>query len=147
MIKDYLEIKKEYERHKYNDPKFRKNSAIFHNIEEFIDLNEINIFYPKNMFVEDKDLEIYIFLESKILRSRLIDNDIIEIKILYLKDIKDFICECMCDGEYYHKLILKFPNDEIIVFDGTVDANIGWRNKFNKTIKKIIRIIINESEL
>lgn len=147
MINDYLEIKKEYEKHKYNDPKSRKNSAIFHNIEEFIDLNEINIFYPKNMFVEDKDLEIYIFLESKILRSRLIDNDIIEIKILYLKDIKDFICECMCDGEYYHKLILKFPNDEIIVFDGTVDANIGWRNKFNKTIKKIIRIIINESEL
>ena len=143
MIIDYLEVRGHFESHKYEGEKSRKYWSIFYNIEEFIDPNKINIFYPKNMFVRDKDLEIYIFLENKILRCRIIDNGRIEIKILFLKDIKDFTCECIYDGEYYHKLTLKFINGEIIVLDSMVDTNFSWRNKFEKKIKEIIQEIIN----
>lgn len=143
MIIDYLEVRGYFESYKYEGEKSRKHWALFHNIEEFINPNKINIFYPKNMFVQDKDLEIYIFLESKILRGRIIDDARIEIKVLFLKGIKDFTCECINEGEYYHKLTLKFINGEIIELDSMVDTNFSWRNKFEKTIKEIIQNVIN----
>lgn len=136
---DYLEIRGHFESHKYEGKKSRERWAIFYNIEEFINPNKINVFYPKNMFVQDKNLEIYIFLESKILRGRIIDDARIEIKVLSLKDIKDFTCECINDGEYYHKLTLKFINGEIIELDSMVDTNFSWRNKLEKTIKEIMK--------
>ncbi len=147
MIIDYFDVKGYFEGHRYHDLKARKYSAIFRNIEEFIDPNIINIFYPKNMFVDGKDLEIYIFLESKILRGRVLDNNITEIKILYLKDLKDFICECTFDEEYHHKLTLKFYNDEVIVLDSLVDTNYSWKYKFEKEIKEIIQIIIDKNDI
>ncbi|WP_425335893.1 DUF3908 family protein [Tissierella pigra] len=70
----------------------------------------MNVFYPKNMFVQDENLEIYIFLESKILRGRIIDDTIIEIKVLSFRDIKGFTCECINDGEFCNKLTLEFIN-------------------------------------
>lgn len=143
MIIDYLEVRGHFEGYKYEGEKSRKHWALFYNIEEFINPNKINIFYPKNMFVQDKDLEIYIFLESKILRGRIIDDARIEIKVLFLKDIKDFTCECINEGEYYHKLTLKFINGEIIELDSMVDTNFSWRNKFEKTIKEIIQNFIS----
>ena len=97
------------------------------------------------MFVDDKDLEIYVFLERKILRGRVLDNNKIEIKLLYLKDLKDFIYECTYDEECYYKLTLKFYNDEVIVFDSLVDTNFSWKNKFNKVIKEIIKVIIDKN--
>lgn len=145
MIIDYFEVRGYFEGHRYHDPKARRYSAIFRNIEEFIDPNKVSIFYPKNMFVDDKDLEIYVFLERKILRGRVLDNNKIEIKLLYLKDLKDFICECTYDEECYYKLTLKFYNDEVIVFDSLVDTNFSWKNKFNKVIKEIIKVIIDKN--
>ena len=70
MIIDYFEVRGYFEGHQISDPKARRYSAIFRNIEEFIDPNKVSIFYPKNIFVDDKDLEIYVFLERKILRGR-----------------------------------------------------------------------------
>lgn len=145
MIIDYFEVRGYFESHRYHDPKARRYSAIFLNIEEFIDPNKISIFYPKNMFVDDKDLEIYAFLERKVLRGRVLDNNKIEIKLLHLKDLKDFICECTYDEEYYYKLTLKFNNNEVIVFDSLVDTNFSWKNKFNKEIKEIIQVIIDKN--
>lgn len=139
---DYLEIRGYFESHKHKDEKSREQWSIFYNMEELIDSNKINIFYPKNMFVEDKNLEIYIFLDNKIVRGRVIDEGRIEIKILSLKDIKDFTCEYIKDGEYYHKLTLEFINGEIIELDSMVDTNFSWRNKFEKAIKEIIEKII-----
>lgn len=141
---DYLEVRGHFESHKYKGQKARKQWEIFYNIEEFIDPNKINIFYPKNMFVQDENPEIYIFLESKIFRARIIDDARIEIKVLFFTDIKDFTCECISDGgEYNHKLKLEFINGEVIELDSMVDTNLSWRNKFNKTIKEIIQNIIN----
>lgn len=139
---EYLEVRGHFETHKYEGEKSRQQWAIFYNIEEFINPNNISVFYPKNMFVEDENLEIYIFLERKILRGRIIDDGRIEIKVLFLKDIKDFICECIYDGEYYHKLTFEFINGEIIELDSMLDTNFSWRNKFEKTIKEIIKKII-----
>ena len=53
--------------------------------------------------------------------------------------------ECTYDEECYYKLTLKFYNDEDIVFDSLVDTNFSWKNKFNKVIKEIIKVIIDKN--
>lgn len=147
MIIDYFEIRDYFASRDYYEPKLRLYNAIFHNIEEFIDPNEINIFYPKNLFIEGSDLEVYILNNSQILRCRIIDEDRIEIKIFFLKDLKDFTCECVKISyeDYYDKLILKFNDNEILILDSSMDTNFSWKTKFEKQIKEIIKVIINKN--
>jgi len=140
---DYVEIKQYICGYRCFDDKARNYKAIFSNIEEFIDHSEIKFFYPKNLFLVDKDLEVYVFLDGKILRGRSLEESRIELKIFNLRDLVDFKCECIDNREeYFHKITLKFENDEIIVFDSMTDTNESWKYKFDNQIKEIIKVLI-----
>jgi len=142
---DYLEVKDYFRGDRYNDQKSRRYYSIFCNIEKFINTDDIKLFYPKNLFLNDKELEVYIFLDGKILRARPLEVNNIELKILYLKDLIDFTCECIYDGEeYYYKLVLKFTTDEL-VFNKNEDTINGWGYKFEEQIKNITKILINDN--
>lgn len=140
---DYLEVRSYFESNRHCDGKSRRCNLIFHEVEEFINSEHIKMFYPKNLFMEDKELEVYIFLEGKILRARVLEGKNIELKILYFKYLKDFVYECIYDGgEYYHKLILNFTSDEV-VFNKLEDTNSSWGPEFEEQIKNIAKLLIS----
>ncbi len=141
---DYVEIKGFFEGYRYHEPKSRKYSAMFHSIEELINSDDIKLFYPKNLFVDDKDLEVYIVLEGKILRGRFLDDNKIELRVLHLKDLKDFKCEGIYNEEGFQKIILQFKNGEEIVFNSMEDTNDNWKYKFKEHIKDVAKMLIEQ---
>lgn len=142
---DYKYIRDHLNLNRYHNQKSRQCYAIFRSIEEFINPDEVNIFYPKNLFIEDKKIEMYVFLKGKIVICKALEGNNIEQKILYLKDINDFTCECYFDDEEYnyYKLILSFVNNEVIIFDTSVDTNSSWRYKLEKQLKNIVKVLID----
>lgn len=145
MNLDYIELKRYFDREKFSAQKARKYSAIFSKIEEVIDPSEIELVYPRNLFLDDKDLEFYILLSGKILRCILLDDKTIQLQIFNLEDLKDFKCEGLYDEEGFYKLTLKFENGEVIVFSSIEDSNDNWRYQFNEHIKELVKMLIKHS--
>lgn len=140
----YAEIKRYFEGYRYYEQKSRKYSAIFRSIEELINPNEIKIFYPKNLFLDDKDLEIYIVLNGKLLRWRFGDDKKIELRILHLKNLKDFKCEGICNEEGIYKIILEFETGEEIAFNSMDDSIDNWKYTFKEHITEIAKTLIEQ---
>lgn len=139
---DYVEIKRYFESRRYSENKAGKYSNMLFKIEEFVDVNTIKLFYPKNLFVDSKDLEAYLVFEDKILRGKILEDNNIEITALRLKDLTDFKCECTCNPDGYHRLTMKFQNGETLVFNSVEDTNTSWSHKFEKLIKDLLKLLI-----
>lgn len=142
MIIDYIENKRYFDSHRYSDKNARKYSDMLCKIEEFIDPSDIKLFYPKNLFVDDKDLEVYVILDRNILRGRILDDNKMELTTLRLKDLLHFKCECTYNIEGFHKLTLRFKNDEVVIFDSMEDSNDSWRYKFENQIKELTKLFV-----
>lgn len=142
MEVSYVEIKGYFDGHRYSDNKSRKYSNMLCKIEEFIDVNTIKLFYPKNLFVDHKELEAYVVFEDKLLRGRILEDTNIEITTLKFKNLIDFKCECTCNPEGFHRLTMKFENDETVVLDSVEDTNTSWSHKFENQIKEVSKLLI-----
>lgn len=142
MEVSYVEIKRYFENHRYSNNQARKYSNMLFKIEEFIDVNTIRLFYPKNLFVDDKELEVYVVFEEKILRGRILEDTNIEITTLKFKNLTDFKCECTCKSEGFHRLTMKFENNETVVLDSMEDTNTSWSHKFENQIKELVKHLI-----
>ncbi|HHX16723.1 MAG TPA: DUF3908 family protein [Mollicutes bacterium] len=141
---EYSELSSYFETYKYYDETSGRYSAIFSNIEELIDTDQIKIFYPKNLKVVDKDLEVFLILDGKILYGKSLENNDVEIKVYFLKDINDITYKCSWYGEdSFHKISLKFNSDVILEFDSMNDAtSYSRRIELEMVIKEIIRMLM-----
>lgn len=142
MKLEYNEIKSYFYGYWDSDEKTRNCRSIFNNIEMFVNPNEIRFFYPKNLFVKEKDLEIYIFLNDKIIKGGIVDNNI-ELNIYNLKNLIGLRCECInYYEEFYHKIVMNFINEDVIILNSIDDSKDTWRYKFEEQIKDIIKELI-----
>lgn len=140
----YCELSSAVERNPYRDMRTKKYSDIISNINELIDPQQVKLFYPKYIDVEDKNLDIILFLDGKILYGKNIEKKDVEIKIYLFQEIKDIIYKCCYHGEdYFHRLTLKFSNGEVLEFDSMDDAeSYSRRRDLENVIKEIAKSII-----
>ena len=142
---NYLEIKQLLQSNRYSNNKSRIFSDILFKIEELVDVDTIRFFYPKNLFVVDKDLEAYLVFEDKILWGRMLpnkSNNNFVLEILRFKDITDLKYDCSCCRDGFHKLTIKFKNGTTIVFNSMEDTNSSWCHKFEDLIKDLLKFLI-----
>lgn len=141
---DYNELSLAVERNIYTNDRTRKYGGIISNINELIDPNQVKLFYPKYIDVEEKNVDIILFLDEKILYGKNIEKKNVEIKIYFLKEIKEIIYKCnYYYEEYFHILTLKLYNNEILEFDSMEDADsYSRRRELENVIKEIAKSIL-----
>lgn len=143
MSIDYEEVRDYYRGFNYNDERNKENSHIFSKIEELININEIKSFYPKNLFLDEKKLEVYIFFENKLLLGQNFKNDKVKIKIIDLNYLKEFKIESNWYEEGINRITLKLDQEEI-VFNSLEDSNENWKYRFKEEINNIFQLLIKE---
>lgn len=142
MNLDFVGLKDYFDSERFSGQKPRKYSAIFSKIETVIDTGKIEMVYPKNLFLDDKDLEVYVVSGGKILSCILLDDKKIQLQILNLKDLKNFKCEGLYDEKGFRRITLEFGNDEVITFDSDEDTNDDWKSAFREHIKDLAKVVI-----
>lgn len=113
-------------------------------VNEFIVQEEIKVFYPRNLFVEDKDTELLFFTEDKVYLVTGEDDQEgkINIGVLYLKNIVDYNFEIESASGYENvKLFIRFSNDRTIELNAHDETNSSWRNGYANKVKQIIKLL------
>lgn len=136
---NYKKIKTYCEKYRYSE---RKYYNVLIKMEELIDINVMELFYPKNIFSDNNKVEFYIFFEDKILRGKISKNTDIEIKTFKFQNIIDFKFECDFKNQGFCRLTIKFKSEEVIVFDSIEDANETWCYEFGNKIREIYKFIL-----
>lgn len=140
---DFADFKKKFDDGLYGGIKSSQYSKLIFKLDEFIDSNKIQLFYPRNLFLEDKELEVFIFIDNKLIIGKNINAGRIEIKVLKLNDIRDLKSECTYYKDGFHRLTVTFTNNETLVFDSAEDTNESWRYSFENHIKELTKFLIN----
>lgn len=128
-----------------------KYELLVKKIEEIIKENDIKIFYPKNLFIEqEKEPEIYCFIQNnKILRFKHKDkentnekNTKTEIKIFNLNNVSDITINSSNPYSEEIELIIKFNNGDKISFNNELDTNYYHYDNFKKIILEIAKSLL-----
>lgn len=144
MKRDYEEIKNYFKQHAKDNDKDLKYISMIDEIEHFVDVKKIRGCYPKNLFVDEKELELYLIMDDKMLRCTGAEEERIELTVFRFNDIIDMRFDFAFGFMITHKLELKFKNGETVVLDSQKDTNDGWIHKFEDEIKALIRHLLKE---
>jgi hypothetical protein len=138
---DYKEIRDYFYNNRYRDNTTRKYADMFGKISQIIDENDILCFYPKYLFVDEQNLQLYLVLKNnKFIKVWINEEKRIVMRFLNMNKIKNIIYECPLDeyGDYRLTLILE-ENIEEITFNSKEDTNEHWKYKFNEAICSMVK--------
>jgi len=133
---DYKEIRDYFYNNRYRDNASRKYADMFEKVSQIIDKNDILCFYPKYLFVDEQNLQLYFVLKNnKFIKVWINEEKKIVMQFLNMNKIKNIIYECPLDdyGDYRLTLILE-ENEEEIIFNSKEDTNERWKYRFNEAI-------------
>jgi len=110
-------------------------------IGKIMDISGIKVIYPKNLFVHDKQVEIYLFNgESQIIKVTYEGGEVYT--CLYLsKDIVNISSKIKCDNNS-RSLLIKFSNDEVIELNSLNDTNAYHTYRFDELIIGIWKLFL-----
>jgi hypothetical protein len=69
----------------FGDPKIRKVTKVFLKADEIVNEKDMIVFYPKNVFLDDKQFELFLFCTNKCIVNVKIDDDEQYFIIRYIK--------------------------------------------------------------
>jgi len=106
--------------------------------------DNVKIFYPKNLFVDYKSLEIFMLTKSdKIILSRYNWKDeYVEIEAYRAIDIQCISIKIKPCEPNAKKLTIKFKNGNEINFDSIKDANETWQEQYSTSIENISKFLM-----
>lgn len=133
--------------HYYRNYEGRKNELIcgmFKKIDSLIDEENIQHVYPKYLFVDGSNLELYLFLKSsRILKCSINDENYINISTFYISNIENVIFAVSFRNDRENKLSIKFNNNEIFEFDSKKDTNDDHTYGYGGLIQDLCKYINN----
>jgi len=59
----------------FGDPKIRKVTKVFFKADEIVNEKDMIVFYPKNVFLDDKQFELFLFCTNRCMVNVKIDDD------------------------------------------------------------------------
>lgn len=132
---EFLNVLTYNKRHEY------KCVNIMHHAEKVFDKENVLFFYPKAIFVEDKENEFIFIVKENIISLRE-PKSVLNANVRKLKDIEEITI--INDGEYDHDTImtLRFNDGHKLVFSTTEDSNDYWKPKYKKLIIDIYKHLI-----
>ncbi len=115
-------------------------------INEFIDQEEIEVFYPRNILVNEKPIELIFFTNDKIYRVCAVGEDDykeeIKFEVISLKDVIDYSFNTFkVAGVENIELAIRFTNDRELKFNAHDETNVHRRNTYVSKIKQILKML------
>lgn len=111
-------------------------------LENIIDINNVEIVYPKGMFIgKSSDLNLILFTKNNIYSVVLYPN--IRISVLRKNDIKKInlnLCGTSSDPDY--ELIITFDHGEEIRLFNVDDTDEDWKYHFAEYVLKIYKYLL-----
>lgn len=123
-----------------SDPQARALKFMLDEIYSLIDINEIKIVYPKNLFIDSKQIEIYCFLYSGHMIKITSENNELKILSRYCKDIISLEHKINLNT-VSKSLMIQFSDGEAIELDSMNDTNLHHREKFDTLIVEIYKLL------
>ena len=116
-----------------------KYELLLETIDKHINTEEKLIFYPRNMFLEDNELEIYFFDKEKIF---IITEDSVGVEIDVLKTSSvDRVKLTSKDRHSPLNLTITLKNGEERNFNSSTDTVEGRMQTFNRKIEEIFNLL------
>jgi len=134
----YVEYKERVQRFDFQGCDSHHFHYVIQRIEEVINPDEIKEFYPKKVFSNDNETELYIFSEDNMY---VVSGGryAMTMKAYKLGEIKEFEYEINQDGRESATLKL-FIKDTYIYFDSDQDSNEYWTDTYIEKIKEIVKL-------
>ncbi|MGG4443722.1 DUF3908 family protein [Brevibacillus fortis] len=105
-------------------------------------VNQDNVlgFYPKNIFVEDKDVEVYVFEDNKVTIFLNTGSQVI-IKVLKYEHLNRLELQYEKKDQMIINLEIRFTTGDEIVLNNALDANSNWSDKYEAEIQGIFTLL------
>jgi hypothetical protein len=125
------------------DEESYKFANILRKIPVYIPEAEIQIFYPKNLFVGDVETDLLLITNDKIIKITGSETKVF-FEVFKLKDVINFNYEITSlNGRENVVLNVFFSHDRHLNFNSLSDTNDHWRYTFVKKIEEIYRMLLS----
>ncbi|MFL0270108.1 DUF3908 family protein [Candidatus Clostridium radicumherbarum] len=142
---NYNEMKNYFHGRFYCNTKEAIVSKIINRAEEIVGEKDIKLFYPQNIFVEEKGFKFYVFYNNRILKVSENDNFIFT-NFYNLGNIDKFILKENSKDESEKMLEIKFKDNEILIFNSYEDTNEYYKKDLASIIEEICKNIVSCKE-
>lgn len=140
----YNEIKNYFHgRRFYGNTKEAIISRIFNRADILVGEKNIKLSYPKNIFLEDKFLELYLFCyDQRIVKISVEDDKFITTNFFNKDNIEKVILKENYKNDCEKMLEIRFKDNEIFKFNSGNDTNEYYRTELASIIEEICKNII-----
>lgn len=132
----YSEMKEYFSGRPYGNTKKAIVSKIINRAEAIVGEKDINIFYPQNIFVEEKGFKFYVIYNNRILQISE-DNNFIITNFHNIDSIDKFVLKENYNDESEKILDIKFKDNEFLTFNSHDDTNEYYQRDLAIIIEQI----------
>jgi hypothetical protein len=145
-VKSYDEIKQYFYNRSCGSSAEQIIANIFKKTENFISEKNIEAFYPKNLFLEDKSFELLLFCSDNHLVFLGIENStFISMKYISLGSI-DSVKMMENTRDITEKILnICFKNGECMEFNSKIDTNEYYNTVFSDMIDEICKYFLKRN--
>lgn len=122
-------------------PQARPMKFMLEEIGKVIDISGIKVIYPKNLFVDDKQIEIYLFDDKRQIMKVTYEGGVVYTCLYFSKDIVNISSKINCDNNS-RSLAVKFSNGEVIEVNSVNDTNAYHIYRFDELIIGIWKLFL-----
>lgn len=125
------------------------NRRMLETLFEYVDKEKIEQIYPKNLFVDEKELEIYVFTKEKIIvitslreQNKKCNNVYIKLNVIKKQSINNLIITNEDNNTREVQLEIILKDGQKICFNNIDDTNKTHQNNFKKLIQKLSKSLL-----
>ncbi|MBU3198165.1 DUF3908 family protein [Clostridium estertheticum] len=144
----YSELKKSFLVDSFSNMNVRR---VFQRADSLVEEEEVELYYPKNLELEERSFELYLFCyDDRILKISIEEGTLISTNLLKKNNIEKVTLKENYARSYEKMLEIKFKNGENIKFDSINDtnqySNLNLTNIIELIFKNLISCKIKNTE-
>jgi hypothetical protein len=142
-MKYYHDIKEHFYNSSFGNTTGQIVASIFKKADNLIEEQGLEAYYLKNLFLEDKPFELFLFCSNNcIINLGIENNSFITIKYISMDSVYSIAMKENTKDTKEKTLSICFKNGEHIEFSSKNDTNEYHRSKFSDLIDQICKIAI-----
>lgn len=99
-----------------------------------------HFFYPKYLWNNDNDIELYFFTKEKLIKCTYEEDGIISVRSRFIKDVSQLELNKLNTNRKDIELKISFSDGEVFTFTSN-DSNKSWKNKFYNAVLDIYKLL------
>nr|WP_272893801.1 DUF3908 family protein [Heyndrickxia oleronia] len=101
-------------------------------------MDKEHFFYPKYLWLKDKDIELFFITEDKLIKCTLAEVRMINIKTKFLKDVSQLDLRKLNIDLHEIELKVTFTDGEIFTFSNN-DSSMSWKYNYYLEVLELYR--------